>query len=74
MLLPQRAHLCAKLAAELVLKTFGFLMQFANHQDTCSVEFAHYTLALVAAARRMLKTRVTLGKISRFLLNLSKLI
>ena len=38
-----------------------------------SVEFALYTLALVAAVvRRMLKTQVTLENISRVLLNLIK--
>ena len=38
-----------------------------------SVEFSLYTLALVAAVvRRMLKTQITLGNISRVLLNLIK--
>ena len=72
-LLLQRAHLCAKLAAELEPGTFGFLMQVANHQATHSVEFTLYTLALVAVVvRRMLKTRITIGNISRVLLNLIK--
>ena len=45
--------------------TFDFLMQVANHKAWHSVEFALYTLALVATVvRRMLKTRVTLENIS----------
>ena len=48
-------------------------MQVANHRATRPLEFALSTLALVAVAvRRMLKTRVTLGNISRALLNLIK--
>ena len=48
-------------------------MQVANHLAKYSVEFAFYALALLAAAaRRMLKTRVTLGNIPRVLLNLIK--
>ena len=51
------------LAAGIERRTFG----------TCSLEFTLSTLALVAAVvRRMLKTRVTLGNISRVLLNLTK--
>ena len=48
-------------------------MQVANHYATRSLELAIYTIALVAAVvRRMLKTRVALGNISRVLLNLIK--
>ena len=48
-------------------------MQVTNHRATRPLEFALSTLALVAVAvRRMLKTRVTLGNISRALLNLIK--
>ena len=62
-LLLQRAHLCAQLAAGIEHGTFG----------TRSLEFTLSTLALVAAVvRRMLKTRVTLGNISRVLLSLTK--
>ena len=62
-LLLQRAHLCAQLAAGIEHGIFG----------TRSLEFTLSTLALVAAVvRRMLKTRVTLGNISRVLLNLTK--
>ena len=69
----QRAHPCAKLAAELELGTFGFSMQVANYYATRSLKFDLYTLALVAAVvRRMLKTQVTLGNISGVLLNLIK--
>ena len=72
-LLLQRAHLCAKLAAELEPGTFGFLVQVANHYATHSIKVALYTLALVAVVvRRMLKTRVTRGNISHVLLNLIK--
>ena len=40
---------------------------------TCSLEFTLSSLALVAAVvRRMLKIRVTLGNVSRVLLNLTK--
>ena len=41
-------HLCAKLAAELEPGTFDFLMQVANYKVGRSIEFALYTLALVA--------------------------
>ena len=59
----QRAHLCAWLAAGIEHGTFG----------TRFLEFTLSTTALVAAAdRRILKTRVTLGNISRVLLNLIK--
>ena len=52
---------------------FGFLTQVGNHWATRSLEFALSTLGLVAAVvRRMLKTLVTLGNISRVLLNLVK--
>ena len=62
-LLLQRAHFCAWLAAGIEHGLFG----------TRSLEFTHSTLALVAAVvSRMLKTRVTLGNISRALLNLTK--
>ena len=69
----ETAHLCAKLVAELEPGTFGFLMQVANHYATRPVEFDLCTLApIVAVVNRMLKTRVTLGNISRVLLNLIK--
>ena len=49
--------------SRLKLGTFG----------THSLEFAIFTLALVAAAvRRMFKTRIALGNISQILLNLIK--
>ena len=48
-------------------------MQVASDLSMRSVEFDLYTLALVAVVvRRMLKTRVTLGNVSRVLLNLIK--
>ena len=62
-LLLQRAHFWAQLEDEIENGIFG----------TRSLEFTLSTLALVAAVvRRMLKTRVTLGNISRVLLNLFK--
>ena len=62
-LLLQRAHICAQLAAGIEHGIFG----------TRSLEFILSTLALVAAVfRRMLKTRVTLGNISRVLFGLTK--
>ena len=71
-LLLQIAHLSAYLAAGLELGTFGFVTQVANHYATHPLKFTFSTLALVAAAvRRMLKTWVTLGNISR-VLNLIK--
>ena len=69
----QRARLCAKLAAKLEPGSLGFLMQFPKHLATRSVEFALHTLALAAVVvRRMVKTQVTVGNISRALLNLIK--
>ena len=51
-------------------------MAVGMEQETCgtrSLEFTLSTLALVAAVvRKMLKTRVILGNISRVLLNLTK--
>ena len=62
-LLLQRTHICALLAAGVEHGTFC----------TRSLESAFSALALVAAvARRMLITWVTLGNISRVLLNLFK--
>ena len=62
-LLLQRAHLCTQVVAEIEHGTL----------DTHSLEFTLSALALVAAAvRRMIKTQVTLGNISRVLLNLTK--
>ena len=62
-LLLQTAHLCAWLAAGIEHGTFG----------TRSLEFTLFTLALLAAVvRKILKTRVTLGNISRTLLNKTK--
>ena len=62
-LLVQRANISAQLAPGIEQGTFG----------TLSLEFTLSTLALVAAAvGRMLKTQVTLGNISRVLLNLFK--
>ena len=73
MLLLKRAHLRAEIAAGVKPGTFGFLMQVGNHYATRSLKLALYTIALVAAVvRRMLKSRVALGNISRVLLNLIK--
>ena len=48
-------------------------MQVGNHYATLSLKLTFYTIALVATVvRRMLKTRVALGNISRVLLNLFK--
>ena len=56
-------HFCAQLAAGIEHEIFS----------TRSLEFTLSTLALVAAVvRRILKTRVALGNISRVLLNLTK--
>ena len=58
----QTAHLCTQLAAGIEHATFA----------TRSLEFTLSTLALVAAnVWRMFKTQVTLGNISRVLLNLT---
>ena len=62
-LLLQRAHLCVQLAAGVEHGTFG----------TRALEFTLSLLAPVAGVvRGMLKIRVTLKNISRFLLNLTK--
>ena len=62
-LLLQRTHLCAQLSAGIEHGING----------TRSVEFTLSTVALVAAVvRRILKTRVTLGNISRDLLSLTE--
>ena len=67
------AHLRAQLAAGLEPATFSFLTQVTNQKVTLSLESSYCTIGLTAVvAWGMLKIQVTLGNISRVLINLIK--
>ena len=71
-LLLQGAQLCVQLVAGFEPRAFGLLTQVPNHYATCSLDYALSKLALAAVVKRLLKTWVALGNISRILLNLIK--